>query len=239
MYHSGAAGSQAGRYAIPGVTVPVLSCQGCLMRPLSSAAWVSAGMTPVMPTCIRAKHRTGASSSSRHEARTNRALGGITSGQLSRRRDRVGRTHLAVPGRAAPAREIRRDGGSLGLGGGGRPGRRQRRAHRPVPGALASGSRPGTSSAALAAAGISQAVLTPLAVAKRRLGQRMASRALQGDGAHSGIGAATSLLALVSLALSAALGWWWADRVAALIVAAVAAAEAWHTAPKPQSPAQA
>jgi divalent metal cation (Fe/Co/Zn/Cd) transporter len=26
------------------------------------------------------------------------------------------------------------------------------------------------------------------------------------------------------------LGWWWADRIAALIVAAIAAAEAWHTA---------
>jgi divalent metal cation (Fe/Co/Zn/Cd) transporter len=26
------------------------------------------------------------------------------------------------------------------------------------------------------------------------------------------------------------LGWWWADRVAALVVAGVAAAEAWRTA---------
>ena len=49
------------------------------------------------------------------------------------------------------------------------------------------------------------------------------------------IGAATSLLALISLALYLALGWWWADRVAALAVAVVAAAEAWHTAPRPGS----
>jgi divalent metal cation (Fe/Co/Zn/Cd) transporter len=98
--------------------------------------------------------------------------------------------------------------------------------------ALASGSRPGTSSVALAAAGISRLVLTPLAYAKRRLGRRMASRALQGDAALSGIGAATSLLALVALVLSDTLGWWWADRVAALIVAAVAAAEAWRAAPR-------
>jgi len=101
--------------------------------------------------------------------------------------------------------------------------------------ALASGSRPVTSGVTLAAAGISLAVLTPLAVAKRRLGTRMASRALRGDGALSGIGAATSLLALAALALDAALGWWWADRVAALIVAVVAAGEAWRTAPKPES----
>ena len=101
--------------------------------------------------------------------------------------------------------------------------------------ALASGSHPGTSTVTLAAAGISLAVLAPLAYAKRRLGRRMASRALQGDGALSGIGAATSLLALAALALYDTLDWWWADRAAALIVAAAAAAEAWHTAPKRQS----
>jgi divalent metal cation (Fe/Co/Zn/Cd) transporter len=98
--------------------------------------------------------------------------------------------------------------------------------------ALVSGSRPGSSGITLVAAAVSLAVLTPLAYAKRRLGRQMASLALQGDGALSGIGAATSLLALISLALYHALGWWWADRVAALAVAVVAAAEAWHTAPR-------
>jgi divalent metal cation (Fe/Co/Zn/Cd) transporter len=101
--------------------------------------------------------------------------------------------------------------------------------------ALASGSRPGTSAATLIAAGISLAVLTPLAVAKRRLGARMASQALQGDGTLSGIGAATSLLALAALVLYHTLGWWWADRVAALVVAAIAAVEASHTAPRRRS----
>ena len=98
--------------------------------------------------------------------------------------------------------------------------------------ALASGSRPGTSGVTLVAAGVSLAVLAPLAYAKRRLGRRMASRALQGDGTLSGIGAATSLLALTALALDDTLGWWQADRIAALIVAAIAAAGAWHTAPR-------
>jgi divalent metal cation (Fe/Co/Zn/Cd) transporter len=59
------------------------------------------------------------------------------------------------------------------------------------------------------------------------------ARALQGDAALSGIGAATSLIALAALALYNALGWWWADRVAALL-AAIAAAEAWPTAPHRQ-----
>jgi divalent metal cation (Fe/Co/Zn/Cd) transporter len=100
--------------------------------------------------------------------------------------------------------------------------------------ALATGSRPGTSNLALIAAGVSMAVLTPLAYAKRRLGGQMASRALQGDGTLSGIGAATSLFALAALALYRTLGWWWPDPAAALTVAAVAvaAAEAWHTAPR-------
>lgn len=101
--------------------------------------------------------------------------------------------------------------------------------------ALASGSRPGTSVVTLIAAAISLAVLTPLAVAKRRLGKRMISRALQGDGTLSAIGAATSLLALVALVLYHALGWWWADRATALVVAVIAAVEAWHTAPRRRS----
>ena len=98
--------------------------------------------------------------------------------------------------------------------------------------ALAARTHPGTSAVTLAAAAASVIVLTPLAYAKRRLGRQMASRALAGDGALSGIGAVTSLLALAALALNDALGWWWADRIAALIVAALAAAEARHTAPK-------
>ena len=98
--------------------------------------------------------------------------------------------------------------------------------------ALVTGSRPGTSAIILIAAGVSLAVLTPLAYAKRSLGGQMGSRALRGDGALSGIGAATSVLALAALALNDTLGWWWADRIAALIVAAVAAAETWHTAPR-------
>jgi divalent metal cation (Fe/Co/Zn/Cd) transporter len=100
--------------------------------------------------------------------------------------------------------------------------------------ALASGSHPGTSGVTIAAAVVSLVVLAPLAYAKHRLGWQMDSRALQGDGALSAIGAVTSLLALAALVLYSTLGWWWADRVAALIVAVIAAAEALHTAPKRQ-----
>jgi divalent metal cation (Fe/Co/Zn/Cd) transporter len=98
--------------------------------------------------------------------------------------------------------------------------------------ALTAGSRPGTSNLGLIAAGVSLAVLTPLAYAKRRLGGQIASRALQGDGTLSGIGAATSLFALTALVLYRRLGWWWPDPAAAVTVAAIAAAEAWHTVPR-------
>jgi hypothetical protein len=98
--------------------------------------------------------------------------------------------------------------------------------------ALASCTRPGTSDITLIAAGISLAILAPLAYAKRRLGRRMDSRALQGDGTLSAIGAATSLLALAALALNNTLSWWWADRVVALAIALIAAVEAWHTTPR-------
>lgn len=102
--------------------------------------------------------------------------------------------------------------------------------------ALVQSSRPTSSAITLIAAGLSLTVLSPLAFAKRCLGRRMASPALQGDGALSAIGAATSLLALAALALYDALGWWWGDRAAALVVAAIAAIEAWHTAPRHHVP---
>jgi divalent metal cation (Fe/Co/Zn/Cd) transporter len=68
--------------------------------------------------------------------------------------------------------------------------------------ALAQGARPDASPVTLTAAVISLVVLTPLAAAKRRLGRRMRSTALQGDGTLSGIGAATSFLALAALIAS-------------------------------------
>jgi divalent metal cation (Fe/Co/Zn/Cd) transporter len=98
--------------------------------------------------------------------------------------------------------------------------------------ALAQRSQPTASAVTLAAAAVSLLILTPLAIAKRRLGTKMTSRALQGDGALSGIGAATSFLAITALILYQLAGWWWADRVTALVVAGVAGLEAWRTVPR-------
>jgi divalent metal cation (Fe/Co/Zn/Cd) transporter len=92
--------------------------------------------------------------------------------------------------------------------------------------ALAEGSHPGSSAVAMVSAGVAFVVLAPLSRAKRRVGKALPSRALEGDGTLSGIGAAIGLLALAGLALDSWLDWWWADRVVALGIAAVAAVEA-------------
>jgi divalent metal cation (Fe/Co/Zn/Cd) transporter len=92
--------------------------------------------------------------------------------------------------------------------------------------ALAVGSHPGHSTLGIVVAGLSVVVLSPLAYGKRRVAAQLNSRALRGDGALTGIGAAVALLALTGLWMDDAFGWWWADRVAALVVAGIAAAEA-------------
>jgi divalent metal cation (Fe/Co/Zn/Cd) transporter len=91
--------------------------------------------------------------------------------------------------------------------------------------ALATGSHPGHSTLGIVTALLAVVILTPLGYAKRRVAAELGSKALRGDGALTGIGAAIGLLALTGLWLDGAFGWWWADRVAALIVACVAAAE--------------
>lgn len=73
-------------------------------------------------------------------------------------------------------------------------------------------------------------MLTPLAYLKRNTATALASRALKGDSTLSAIGAATAMLALIGLLLYRSLGWWWADRVAALVIACIAAGEAYRTA---------
>lgn len=94
--------------------------------------------------------------------------------------------------------------------------------------ALVGHEAPAGSWLSLVAAGIAVTVLPPLAVAKRRTAARLRSHALTGDSSITAIGAATGLIALIGLALFHAFGWWWADRVAALVVAAIAAREGYE-----------
>jgi divalent metal cation (Fe/Co/Zn/Cd) transporter len=92
--------------------------------------------------------------------------------------------------------------------------------------ALAAGSHPGSSAVTVITAVISIVVLAPLAQRKRETAKRLDSHALRGDSTLSAIGATTAVLALIGLLLFDAFGWWWADRVVALVIAAVAVLEA-------------
>lgn len=91
---------------------------------------------------------------------------------------------------------------------------------------LIAGSVATESVSAMTSAGAAAAIGTPLGIAKRRAGSELHSAALEGDGAMTIIGAALGVLALLALVADRALGWWWADRVAALAAASAAAGEA-------------
>lgn len=72
---------------------------------------------------------------------------------------------------------------------------------------------------------VSLVVMPALAVAKRRVGERMGSRTVLADAAETFLCAYLSAVVLAGLALNAAFGLWWADPVAALFVAYLAVRE--------------
>ena len=77
---------------------------------------------------------------------------------------------------------------------------------------------PGASLAGIAVAILALFVMPLLARAKRRAARRLRSAALSADSRQSSICAYLSVILLGGLALNAALNWWWADPVAALIM---------------------
>jgi divalent metal cation (Fe/Co/Zn/Cd) transporter len=72
---------------------------------------------------------------------------------------------------------------------------------------------------------LSALVMPLLAGAKRRVARAMTSRALEADATQTSLCAYLSVIALTGLALNAALGWWWADPVAALAMVPIIANE--------------
>lgn len=93
--------------------------------------------------------------------------------------------------------------------------------------ALALQTHPETSFVSLALLIASVVVLPPLAVAKYRVAQRLGSGALRLDSILTGVAASLAAISLASLAGSVAFGLWWADAVAALVVAAIIVREGW------------
>jgi divalent metal cation (Fe/Co/Zn/Cd) transporter len=69
------------------------------------------------------------------------------------------------------------------------------------------------------------ATMPPLAAAKARVGERLHSSAVTSEGRQTALCAYLSAALLVGLGANAAIGWWWADPFAALVIAGLAANE--------------
>jgi divalent metal cation (Fe/Co/Zn/Cd) transporter len=96
---------------------------------------------------------------------------------------------------------------------------------------LATRSEPDASTVGIALTAVSLVVMPALAWAKRRAGRSMGSRTLVADSTQTQLCAYLSASTLAGLAANAAFGWWWADPLAALVIAAVAlreGREAWR-----------
>lgn len=90
---------------------------------------------------------------------------------------------------------------------------------------LASGSEPDPSSVGIALAVASLIVMPILATAKRSTGRRLGSVTVAADSQQTWLCTYLSVVLLTGLVLNAALGWWWADSVAAVVIAALAVRE--------------
>jgi divalent metal cation (Fe/Co/Zn/Cd) transporter len=88
---------------------------------------------------------------------------------------------------------------------------------------LVAGVHPGAPALALGLAAANLVVLPLLARWKYRVADAVESPALRTDAHITMVGTSTSALTLIGLGLDRAFGWWWADAVAALVIAVVAA----------------
>ena len=91
---------------------------------------------------------------------------------------------------------------------------------------LVAGYRPEASWVGVALAAVTLVTMPPLAVAKRRVGERLGSPATASESRQTMLCAYLSAGLLAGLLANAVLGWWWADPVVALGIAAIAGREA-------------
>jgi divalent metal cation (Fe/Co/Zn/Cd) transporter len=90
---------------------------------------------------------------------------------------------------------------------------------------LVTGAHPRASVPGLAVAAAALLVMPGLAVAKRRTGRALGNRTLVADSGETAFCAATSAATLLGVGLNAWAGWWQADPIAALAIAALAVKE--------------
>jgi divalent metal cation (Fe/Co/Zn/Cd) transporter len=91
--------------------------------------------------------------------------------------------------------------------------------------ALVTGDEPDVSRLGIALTAVSLVLMPYFGVAKRRVGARLGSRATTGEGMQNILCAYLSAAVLAGLISNALFGWWWADPVAALVIAVVAVRE--------------
>ncbi len=85
--------------------------------------------------------------------------------------------------------------------------------------------KPETSTVGILVTVVSLIVMPALARAKRTAGRRLGNAALVADAAETRLCAYISVSVLLGLALHSVLEWWWADPLAALVIAALAVRE--------------
>ena len=85
--------------------------------------------------------------------------------------------------------------------------------------------RPDHSTVGMILAAVSVAVMPGLSYAQRRAGRELGSRTAVADSKQTLLCTYLSVVLLVGLAANSFLGWWWADPIAALAIAAVAVKE--------------
>lgn len=90
---------------------------------------------------------------------------------------------------------------------------------------LVGGQEPEVSAVGIALTSLSLLTMPALARAKRRLAPALGSRAQEREASQTRLCAVLSAVVLGGLLLNATLGWWWADPMAALVVAMLAAVE--------------
>ncbi len=95
--------------------------------------------------------------------------------------------------------------------------------------ALATGEQPATSTVGIVIAALSLVIMPVLSLAQRRTGRELGSRSVQADGMQTLLCTYLSAVLLIGLVLNATAGWWWADSIAALVIAAVALREGVQT----------
>ncbi len=87
------------------------------------------------------------------------------------------------------------------------------------------GTHPETSWVGIGLAALTAVTMPLLALAKRRVGNRLHSSATVKEASQTTLCAYLSVALLVGLLANALAGWWWADPLAALVIAAIALRE--------------